>query len=452
MQSINPATEQVIHDYPLHNEAELRRRVDQAAAAAQPWRATSFEQRRRAMHNAAGVLRDNRSVYSELMTHEMGKPIAQAQAEIDKCATTCEHFADHGGEYAAPLDCPSDASRSYVRFDPLGVVLAIMPWNFPFWQCFRFAAPALMAGNVGLLKHADNVPGCALAIEKVFGDAGFPAGCFTTLLITNERVDKLIGDPAIAAVTLTGSERAGRIVGAAAGQALKKVVLELGGSDPFIVLKDAPIQATAQAAAAARCVNNGQSCIAAKRFIVESPVLEPFTKALVGVMASLKVGDPMDPGNAMGPLARRDLCDRLAAQVQRSVAAGARILTGGGPLPQKGYYFAPTVLGGVVPGMAAFDEELFGPVAAVIAAENADDAVRLANHTSFGLGASLWTADVPFAEKLAQRIDAGNVFINGPVKSDPRLPFGGVKASGYGRELSPFGMREFVNIKTVWIK
>ncbi len=452
MRSVNPATEEVLAEYPMHDEAELRRRVEQAAQAAGLWRESSFDERRRALHNAAEALRDNRAIYSELMTREMGKPIAQAEAEIDKCALTCEHFAEHGAKYLAPQDHPSDAGRSYVRFDPLGVVLAIMPWNFPFWQCFRFAAPALMAGNVGLLKHADNVPGCAVAIEKIFLDAGFPPGCFNTLMISNERVDELIGDPAIAAVTLTGSERAGRIVGAAAGQALKKVVLELGGSDPFIVLEDAPVEETAQAAAAARCNNTGQSCIAAKRFIVERPILDRFTQAFVRAMEAMRVGDPMDRANQIGPLARKDLRDKLGEQVQRSLAAGARVLTGGYPLKQKGFYYAPTVLGEVTPGMPAFDEELFGPVAAVIAAQDADDALRLANQTTFGLGASLWTRDEALAEQLAARIEAGNVFINGPVKSDPRLPFGGIKNSGYGRELSQFGLREFVNIKTVWIR
>jgi succinate-semialdehyde dehydrogenase/glutarate-semialdehyde dehydrogenase len=452
MRSVNPATEQIIAEYPMHDEATLGRLVDRAAAAAGHWRNAPFDDRRRPLHNAAEVLRDNRRLYSELMTAEMGKPIAQAEAEIDQCALACEHFAEHGAKYVAPQNHPSDASRSFVRFDPLGVVLAIMPWNFPFWQCFRFAAPALIAGNVGLLKHADNVPGCALAIEKIFTDAGFPAGCFTTLMISNERVDQLIADPAIAAVTLTGSERAGRIVGAAAGQALKKIVLELGGSDPFIVLKDAPIEETAQAAAAARCLNSGQSCIAAKRFIVERPILARFTEAFIRALESIPTGDPMDRAQRMGPLARADLRDRLADQVQRSLSAGARVLTGGYPLKQKGFYYAPTLLADVAPGMPAFDEELFGPVAALIAADDADHAVRLANQTPFGLGASIWTTDEHLAEQLAARIDAGNVFINGPVKSDPRLPFGGVKHSGYGRELSQFGLREFVNVKTVWVK
>jgi succinate-semialdehyde dehydrogenase/glutarate-semialdehyde dehydrogenase len=452
MHSLNPATQQILNKYAMHDETELRRLVNSAARAATHWREASSDQRRRALHNAAEVLRDNRKVYSELMTAEMGKPIAQAEAEIDKCADVCEYFSEHGAKYLAEQNHPSDASRSYVRFDPLGVVLAIMPWNFPFWQCFRFAAPALMAGNVALLKHADNVPGCAQAIEKVFADAGFPDGCFTTLMITNERVDELIADPAIAAVTLTGSERAGRIVGAAAGRALKKIVLELGGSDPFIVLKDAPVESTAQAAAAARCVNTGQSCIAAKRFIVERPILDRFTEAFVHAMESLIVGDPMNRASRIGPLAREDLRDKLDEQVQSSLAAGARVLTGGYPLKQTGFYYAPTVLADVAPGMAAFDEELFGPVAAIIAADDPDQAVQLANHTIFGLGASIWTTDESLAERLAARIHAGNVFINGPVKSDARLPFGGVKNSGYGRELSQFGLHEFVNIKTVWIK
>ena len=452
MRSINPATGKVIREYPDHTPAEVEAIVRRAESAYAYWRDTSFAHRAQRMHGAAAVLHRRRGELAELMTVEMGKPIAAAEGEVDKCAAACTYFAEHAERLLAAEQVATDATRSYVRFDPLGPVLAVMPWNFPLWQVFRFAAPGLMAGNVGLLKHASNVAGCALAIERIFLDAGFPAGVFSTLLIGGGEAERLIAHPAIRAVTLTGSEAAGMAVASAAGKALKKTVLELGGSDPFIILPDVDIEAVAAAAASARCINSGQSCIAAKRFIVHETIAEAFEAGFARHMSALKVGDPMDRATQVGPLARGDLRDSLHDQVQRTLAAGARLLAGGKSLSGAGFYYAPTVLADVCPGMAAFDEETFGPVAAVIRAKDADEAVALANQSNFGLGASIWTQDTPLAERLAARIEAGNVFINGPVKSDPRLPFGGVKQSGYGRELSQIGIREFVNIKAVWVK
>jgi succinate-semialdehyde dehydrogenase/glutarate-semialdehyde dehydrogenase len=380
-----------------------------------------------------------------------------SEAEVEKCAAACDHFADHAADYLATETIGSDADRSYVRFDPIGAVLAIMPWNFPLWQVIRFAAPALMAGNVGLLKHAPNVPGCALALESIFHEAGFPPGGFTTLLIDTDATAEVIRHPVVRAVTLTGSERAGMAVAAEAGKALKKTVLELGGSDPFIVIPpegggaDAFLHDTAQEAAKARCINTGQSCIAAKRFIVVGNS-EAFARQMADAMRAVVVGDPTDRRTQAGPLARLDLLENLHGQVTRSVEAGARLLTGGERLPRRGYYYAPTVLTGVRAGVPAWDEETFGPLAAVAGARDVDEAIQLANESRYGLGASIWARDSALAERIAGDIDAGCVFVNGAVKSDPRLPFGGVKNSGYGRELSSFGIREFVNVKTVWVK
>jgi succinate-semialdehyde dehydrogenase/glutarate-semialdehyde dehydrogenase len=451
MEAINPATEEVVARYPDHTDDQVRQLLTHASEAFGRWRVTPIASRGHVMQRAAGVLRDRSGQWSSLMTREMGKPIAQAEAEIDKCAICCEHFAEHAARYLAEETIVSDADHSYVRYDPLGAVLAIMPWNFPFWQVIRFAAPALMAGNVGLLKHAPNVPGCALAIEELFRDAGFPPGVFTTLMVDTRAVAGLIDHPVVAAVTLTGSNRAGSAVASQAGRALKKTVLELGGSDPFIVLPDADLAWTVRSAAAARNLNNGQSCIAAKRFIVVGRP-EPFAAELARVVAAMKVGNPLDRSVEVGPLARLDLLENLQRQVEQSIAAGARAIAGGHRLPEKGFFYAPTVLADVRPGMPAFDEEVFGPVAAVISAADEDDAVALANQTIYGLGASLWTRDLAQAERLAARLETGSVFINGPVKSDPRLPFGGIKQSGYGRELSAHGIREFVNIKTIWLK
>jgi succinate-semialdehyde dehydrogenase/glutarate-semialdehyde dehydrogenase len=452
MKAINPATEELIRDYPEPDTAEVAERLAAAEQTFTTWRKVPFAERGRLMSAAADLLRERRHEYGRLMTDEMGKPLAAAEGEVDKCAWVCDFYAEHAEDFLAGEAVATDASRSSIRYDPLGPVLAIMPWNFPFWQVFRFAAPALMAGNVGLLKHAGNVPGTALAIEETFRDAGFPDGTFTSLLIPSSRVPDLIRNPAVRAVTLTGSEKAGMEVAAEAGRCLKKTVLELGGSDPFIVLADADPAEAAREAARARTINSGQSCIAAKRFIVDESIAGRFEEELVRRMEGLKVGNPLDHAMEVGPMARADLLDDLDDQVRRTVAAGAALRTGGRRREGKGWYYEPTVLTGVTPGMAAFDEETFGPVAAVIRAQSTDDAIELANRSRYGLGASLWTADAVRAEALASEIDAGSVFINGIVKSDPRLPFGGIKSSGYGRELSAVGIREFVNIKTVWVK
>ena len=403
------------------------------------------------MREAAQILRTRRAEYARTMTTEMWKPIVQAEAEVDKCAWVCEYYADHAEAFLAEQPRETQASRSYVRFDPLGPVLAVMPWNFPFWQVFRFAAPALMAGNAGILKHASNVPRSALAMEEVFREAGFPRGLFSTVLVGPSAVAGLIADPRIVAVTLTGSELAGSKVAEQAGYALKKTVLELGGSGPFIVLADADIGAAARTAADARLINSGQSCIAAKRFIVVEPVADQFLDRFLDELRSRRMGDPLVRGTQVGPQARIDLRDLLHEQVAESVKRGAKLLLGGEVPAGKGAFYPPTLLAAVDKGMPAFDEETFGPVAAVIRAKDEADAVRLANDSTFGLGASLWTEDRVRAERLAAQIEAGSVFVNGVVKSDPRLPFGGIKRSGYGRELSEYGIREFVNVKSVWI-
>jgi succinate-semialdehyde dehydrogenase/glutarate-semialdehyde dehydrogenase len=451
LEVINPATEEVVRKVPEHDAAEVERRLAAAAGAFVAWRGTTFPERAEPMRRAAALLRERGERYARLMAEEMGKPIAAGRAEVEKCAWVCDFYAEHAARFLAPERVATEARESWVRFEPLGPVLAIMPWNFPFWQVFRFAAPALMAGNVGLLKHASNVPGSALAIDEVFRDAGFPAGSLACLLVGSEAVAGLIRDPRVRAVTLTGSDAAGRQVAAEAGKALKKTVLELGGSDPFIVLADADVESVALQAAKARAINSGQSCIAAKRFIVEAPIGERFERAFVAAVAALRVGDPLDPTTEVGPLARADLLESLHSQVERSVAAGARLATGGRRLDRRGFFYAPTVLAGVEPGMPAFDEETFGPVAALVRARDSAHAVELANRSPYGLAASIWTGDPARGRDLAPAIEAGSVFVNEIVKSDPRLPFGGVKDSGYGRELSGFGIREFVNVKTVWV-
>ena len=447
--SVNPASGESIATYEPHGPAQIEERLERAVRGFEGWRATPLAERTAALARAADVLDAHRERYAQLITSEMGKPLAQSRAEVAKCATACRYYVEHAEHMLAPESVATEAAKSYVAFDPLGPVLAVMPWNFPFWQVFRFAAPALAAGNVGVLKHASNVCGSALAIEEVFRLAGCPDGVFQTLLVGAGGVPGLIVDRRVCAVTITGSESAGTSVAETAGRVLKKCVLELGGSDPFIVLADADVARAGAQAAAARIVNSGQSCIAAKRFIVLDAVAEEFTRALMGEMAALVVGDPSREETQVGPLARRDLRDELAAQVDRSRAQGARVLIGGRVLPGPGFFYAPTVLADVRPGMPAFDEEVFGPVAAVIRARDEVEAVALANLSRYGLGANLWTRDVARAEAIAHRLEAGLVFINDVVRSDPRLPFGGVKRSGYGRELSHFGLREFVNVRTI---
>jgi succinate-semialdehyde dehydrogenase/glutarate-semialdehyde dehydrogenase len=451
MQSINPATEEILKTFESFSPEQVDDALQQAHDAFSGWRMTPIGERAACIAELAGVLRANKERWAGLITAEMGKPIIEAEAEVEKCAWGCDFYAEHGARFLADELVETNAQESFVAFRPLGVVLAMMPWNFPFWQVFRFLAPALMAGNGAVLKHASNVPQCALAIEEICRAAGLPAGLFRTVLVPGSETDRLIADPRIQALTLTGSSEVGEMVASAAGKALKKQVLELGGSDPFIVLADADIDAAVATAVRARNQNNGQSCIAAKRFIVEEPVADTFTHRFAAAVQELRVGDPSDRKTNVGPLARADLREGLTRQVDESVTHGAKVLAGGHRLDGNGYFFAPTVLAGVTEQMAAFREETFGPVAAVVRARTAEDAIRLANASEYGLGASLWTRDAGRAKELASQIEAGNVFINGMVASDPRLPFGGVKRSGYGRELGPFGLREFTNIQTVWV-
>jgi len=450
IESINPATGELLAAYDELTPAQVEAALKKARQAFSSWRQSTFAERRALLLKMSRLLTDEKKDLARLMSTEMGKPVMQAEAEIEKCATVCGHYAEHAERILAMETVSFEGGNSYVRFDALGAILAVMPWNFPFWQVFRFAAPALMAGNVCLLKHSSNVPECARRIGELFRQAGFPEHVFTELRIGSAQVESVIAHPLVQAVTLTGSEPAGRQVAELAGRSLKKVVLELGGSDPFIVLADASLPQCVAVAVNARMINNGQSCIAAKRFIVEEEIASAFQYEFVAAVEKLRVGDPLDPGNDLGPLARADLVDDLERQVTESVRRGARILTGGKRLSGRpGFYFQPTVLDRVRPGMPAYDQELFGPVAALISAKDADDAVRIANDTPFGLGASVWTQDLVRAEKMAARIEAGMVFINGLVRSDPRLPFGGIKNSGFGRELSHYGIKEFVNIKTV---
>ena len=450
--TINPFNGKVLCEYCPHNLTTVEQRIDRASTAASLWKRNSLNERCDVIRGVAVHLEQDRDEFAKLATLEMGKPIAQAKAEIDKCIWLCNFYADNAAEYLKPEDVNTEAKKSIVRFDPLGVVLGVMPWNYPFWQVLRFAVPAMLAGNTVVLKHASSVTGCALALERLFNGPGMLPDIFTTIVLGSENVEMMISHPAVRAVSLTGSERAGRAVAAQAGQFLKKSVLELGGSDPFIVLGDADLNVAAKQGVASRTQNNGESCIAAKRFIVIDDVYDEFLERFTKEMSSLKDGDPLDNDTDVGPIARGDLRDELHQQVQRSVDKGAQLVCGGQPVDGEGFFYQPTVLADVTPGMPAFDQEMFGPVAAVIRAPNEDEAVRLANESNFGLGASIWTASPQHAMSLAERIEAGAVFINAIVKSDPRVPIGGVKDSGYGRELGRYGILEFVNVKTVWVE
>lgn len=451
--TINPATGETLKTFEPLTDPEIETILAQAQNAFEQYRKTPIIQRSVWLQAAADILERDREKLGQLITLEMGKPIKGAIAEVEKCASGCRYYADHAAELLADVPVSTDASQSFIRYQPLGIILAVMPWNFPFWQVFRFAAPALMAGNVGILKHASNVPQCALAIEDIIAQAGFPAGVFQTLLVGSERVADLIADRRVKAATLTGSEAAGASLASCAGKQIKKTVLELGGSDPFIVMPSADLDAAVTTGVTARMLNNGQSCIAAKRFIVVDEIADEFEKQLLEKFQSLKIGDPMLPDVDLGPLATPGILKDLDYQVKESVKQGAKLLTGGQPLSDRsGNFYPPTILTDIPPGTPADQEEFFGPVALLFRVADIDAAISLANATVFGLGASAWTTNEQERDRLINQIEAGSVFINGLVKSDPRLPFGGIKRSGYGRELSSQGIHEFVNVKTVWVK
>ena len=451
IQSINPATEEIFATFDYSSSAEVEQVLRAARNAFQQWRRTFLADRAHLMRAAASSLREQRLRLAHLITAEMGKPLREADAEVEKCAWTCEFFADQAQDFLGDRFVESQAGQSYVQFSPLGTILAIMPWNYPLWQVIRFAAPALMAGNTAILKPALNVPQCALAAEEIFRSSGFPEGVFRTVFVSESDTIRLIEDPRIAAITLTGSDRASSQVAAVAGKVVKKAVLELGGSDPFIVLEDADLDAAVKTGVQARYQNAGQSCVAAKRFIVVDAVYDNFEQQFLHAVQQLRVGDPTDPSTDVGPLARADLRERVEQQVQRSLAHGAHLLMGGERLRNQGYFLAPTVLNNVGPQAPAFREEIFGPIASLIKVYDVNEATAVANQSPYGLGASLWTADLSLARGLARELEAGQIFINGKVASDPRLPFGGIKRSGYGRELAEYGILEFVNIQTVWI-
>jgi len=450
--SVSPLTGELLREYEQHSDEAVENKIALAAATFRDYRKVAFSKRAAMMVRAAETLEKEKEIVGRMMTQEMGKTFKSAVQEAEKCAFGCRYYAENAERFLADEEARTNATRSFVRYQPIGPVLAVMPWNFPFWQVFRFAAPALMAGNVGLLKHASNVPQCALAIEDIFRRAGFPEGAFQTLLIGSDRVNKIIADRRIAAVTLTGSVGAGSSVATAAGKAIKKCVLELGGSDPFIVMPSADFDKAVETAVQARVINNGQSCIAAKRFIMHQQIAEQFEKKFVARMASLKVGDPMDAATDIGPLATEDVLKGLEAQVQKTVQMGARVLLGGKRVDRKGNFFAPTVLADIPQGSPAFEDELFGPVASLYRARDMNEAIEIANNSIFGLGACAWTNDAAERDLFINEIESGLAFINGMVASDARIPFGGVKHSGFGRELSHHGIREFVNVKSVCIQ
>jgi succinate-semialdehyde dehydrogenase/glutarate-semialdehyde dehydrogenase len=453
IQSINPTNGELIRDYKEMTPNEVDQIIRAAHSDFLAWQNKPFSERSPLLNRAAEILTARKAEFAGMMALEMGKPLAQGMGEIEKCAWVCQYYADKAEEFLKREMVETDASKSFIAFQPLGVVLAIMPWNFPFWQVFRFAAPALMAGNAGILKHASNVSGCALQIEEVFRDAGFPSNLFRSLLVGSANIAAVIEHPLVRAATLTGSTPAGKSVAGKAGSLLKKTVLELGGSDPYIVLEDADLEMTADTCVTSRLINGGQSCIAAKRFIVVESVLQKFEELIVQKMKSKRMGNPMEAGIDLGPQAKQDLRDDLHRQVQKSIELGAKALLGAELPPGKGAFYPPSVLTNVTKGMPAYDEEMFGPVAAILSAKDEEDAIRIGNDSSFGLGAAVFTKDTARGERIAaERIEAGCCFVNAFVKSDPRLPFGGIKESGYGRELSHFGIREFVNIKTVYIK
>jgi len=442
----------LLGEYPTHTPEEVEEILEKVQEAWKDWRVSTFSDRAPYMRRAAQVLRERKEELATLITREMGKIIGESMAEVEKCAVCCDYFSDHAAELLKEEVIESDASRSFVTFEPMGVILAVMPWNFPFWQVFRFAAPALMAGNAAVMKHASNVPGCALAIEQVFREAGFPEHLFRALMISPSGIAEVISHPHVKAATLTGSEYAGSQVASMSGKQIKKTVLELGGSDPFIVLEDADLDLAVQVATTARMLNQGQSCIAAKRFIVMNEVADEFRSRLQVVFEQLKPGDPLDPETRAGPLARPDLVADLERQVNQSVKAGAVLVTGGSRMERPGNYYTPTILDHVKKGMAVYHEETFGPVAAIIRVSIEEEAIAVANDSEFGLGGSVFTRDNARGERIARRVETGAMFVNGLTKSDPRLPFGGIKKSGYGRELSSYGIKEFVNIKTIWIR
>jgi succinate-semialdehyde dehydrogenase/glutarate-semialdehyde dehydrogenase len=455
VRTTDPATGATLAEYPAFSADDVDAALDRAATVQADWAALSFAERSAVLRCTAEVLRAEVEELALLVTREMGKPLAESRAEVEKCATACDYYAEHAADFLADEEVATPADRSWIGYEPVGVVLAVMPWNFPLWQVLRFAAPALMAGNAALLKHSPNTTGCALAVQRVLTAAGAPQGLFTALVVPEPDVPevtrRLIEDPRVGAVTLTGSERAGRAIGSAAGGAIKKSVLELGGSDPFVVLADADLPRVAAMAARGRFLNAGQSCISPKRFVVDASVAEEFTRLLVAEVEALTVGNPEEPCTDVGPMAREDLLDGVHRQVEASVAGGARLLAGGHRLEGPGFFYAPTVLAGVAPGQPAYDEEIFGPVAAVVVVDGEDDAVRVANDTRFGLGASVWTADPERGIAVARRIRSGAVFVNAVVASDVRMPFGGTRASGYGRELAAAGIREFVNVRTWYV-